>query len=99
MTLEEIEALISIMYIHKANKMKNMHFKSLWSKDYGLPIVIETMSRNRTMEILQYLRFDLKTRLERLETDKFAHIFEVWNTFIGNCQLSYVPGPYLVVDE
>ena len=63
-TLEEIEALIGIMYIREANEMKNMPFKSLWSKDYGLPIVIETMSRNRAMKILRYY-FDLKTTRQK----------------------------------
>ena len=49
---------------------------------------------------MKYLRFDIKsTRTERLKTDKFALISEVWNKFILDPQTCYNPGAYITVDE
>ncbi|XP_049294418.1 uncharacterized protein LOC125769653 [Anopheles funestus] len=58
------------------------------------------MSRNRFREIMKFLRFDEKsTRSERLQTDKFALISDVFSRYVSNCQSNYVPGPNISVDE
>ena len=49
---------------------------------------------------MKFLRFhDKSTRDERLKTDRFAMIREVWDKFIQNCQNCYIPDEYLTVDE
>ncbi|XP_043498666.1 uncharacterized protein LOC122521970 [Polistes fuscatus] len=41
----------------------------------------------------------LNQRNQRLQTDKFAMISEVWYKFIDNSQNCYKPGPYITIDE
>ena len=58
------------------------------------------MSRNKFAEILRLIRFDKKNeRSQRLQTDKFALVSEVWNKFIENSQMCYKPGAAITVDE
>lgn len=100
MTLDELEAFLGIWYVRGASGAKGLAVKSLWSTKWGLPLCKMAMARNRFLEILKYLRFDIKsTRSERLKHDRFALISEVWNKFISNCQVCYTPGPYITIDE
>ncbi|GFV11364.1 piggyBac transposable element-derived protein 4 [Trichonephila clavipes] len=49
---------------------------------------------------MKFLRFDKKTiRSERLQTDKFCFISEVWKKFIENSIICSKPGPYITTDE
>ncbi|CAK1600205.1 unnamed protein product [Parnassius mnemosyne] len=49
---------------------------------------------------MKYLRFDLrKTRNTRLYTDKFAMVSDIWNKFIENCEMCYIPGENMTVEE
>ena len=43
--------------------------------------------------------FDLSTKSQCLQSNKFALISEVWHKFIKNSQNCYKPGAYLTVDE
>lgn len=38
-------------------------------------------------------------RSERLRTDKFVHIAEVWNRFITNCRAAYKPHENITIDK
>lgn len=74
--------------------------RDCWSKNFGIPAIMSTMSRDRYQELMGYLRFDNKdTRLERSQTDKFAAISDIWQRFVQNCVLSYNPGQHITVDE
>jgi hypothetical protein len=58
------------------------------------------MSRRNFTEILRFLRFDIKNQREqRLKSDKFAMVSDVWNKFIENSQSCNKPGPYITIDE
>ncbi|CAH2084541.1 unnamed protein product [Euphydryas editha] len=58
------------------------------------------MSRDGFREIVKFLRFYVRsTRTQRLTTDKFGLISEVWYNFISNAQSCYTPGPYITIDE
>ncbi|XP_062865170.1 piggyBac transposable element-derived protein 4-like [Trichomycterus rosablanca] len=71
-----------------------------WSENYAVPAIKETMCRDRYKEIMRYLRFDNKdTRAERVKTDRFAAVSDIWQRFICNCHLCYVPGQHITVDE
>ena len=88
------------MYVRGAIGCRNIELHSLWSNKWGTEFFKNAMSRDRFLEILRYLRFDIRaTRRARLETDKFALISEVWYDFIQNCQNCYIPGPYVTADE
>jgi len=49
------------------------------------------MTRDIFLEIMRYLRFDLKTERRRnLLHDKFARASQLWNNFISNCQKAII---------
>ncbi|GFX59400.1 piggyBac transposable element-derived protein 4 [Trichonephila clavipes] len=58
------------------------------------------MTRDRFREFKKFLRFDKKTtRSERLQTDNFCFISEVWKKLIENLITCYKTGPYITIDE
>ncbi|GFV89777.1 piggyBac transposable element-derived protein 4 [Trichonephila clavipes] len=58
------------------------------------------MVRDKFRELMKFLRFDKNTtRSERLQTDKFCFISEVWKKFVENSITCYKPGPYITIDE
>lgn len=72
----------------------------MWSTKYGKPIVSRMMSRNKFKHIMKYLRLDDKnTRSNRVSTDKFCMVREIWELFISNSQSAYKPNKHLTVDE
>ena len=96
----ELDAFLGVLYLRSATESKGMDIHLLWSEKYGFPFIKNVMSRNRFVEILRFLRFDDKSsRSQRLKTDKFACVSEVFYAFDANCQSAYVPGPYISVDE
>lgn len=86
MTVAELEAFIVLLYIRGAQGAKNMDVDNLWSEKWGFPFFKETMSRNRFMEIMKFLRFDKKeSRRVHLQHDKLALLSATWVKFIQNC--------------
>lgn len=99
-TIEELEAFLAIIYVRGAIGAKCLDLDALWSVKWGNDFVKATMSRDRFREIMKFLRFDVRsTRTQRLTTDKFGLISEVWYNFISNAQSCYTPGPYITIDE
>ena len=89
-SLHELDAFLAIVYARGAHKAAKIKVHELWSKLWGIPIISETMTRNRFVVIMKFLRFDHKqTRSHRLATDKLALISTVWHTFVGNCLRHY----------
>ena len=100
MTLEELEAYIGILYARGAYGAAGLDRRDLWCNKWGPSFFRNSMARNRFLEISKYLRFDMKsTRAERLASDKFACVSEVWNKFIENSQMCYTPGENICIDE
>ena len=59
----------------------------LWASHGDARCISQTIPRHRFLEIVGYLRFDLKTERRRnLLHDKFALASQLWNIFISNCQ-------------
>ena len=57
-----------------------------------------TMSRWRFLDVIKYLRFDVKSERKRqLETDKSCLASSIWNSFTENCQKSYNPNSNITV--
>ena len=66
----------------------------------GCPLFNATMPRWKFLEIMKYLRFDLKTKWRRnLEKDKFCLAILLWNPFIENCQKAYNSNVNIPIDE
>ncbi|XP_054729834.1 uncharacterized protein LOC129238721 [Anastrepha obliqua] len=86
LSLDELDAFIALIYARGAYNMSHLDLDILWSEDWGPPVFNKTMSKNRYKEIMEYLRFDMRsTRSVRLANDKFAMISDTWKKFIDNC--------------
>ena len=100
LSLSELKAFISLLYVRGALCGKNPPILELWDKNWGVLFFPETMGKNRFCEIMRFLQFDLRnTRLSRLQTNKFAMISAVWDKFVENCIVCYKPGKNITVDE
>jgi len=99
-TLDELDKFIGLVICRGIIGGRNLPLKSMWNISWGCPLFNKTMARTRFLEIMKYLRFDLKTeRRQHLATDKFCLASQIWNPFIENCQKSFIPSPYVTVDE
>ena len=77
LSVEKLQGFIRLCIIRGVIKGRNV--------DYGKPVFGETMSRNKFLCILRYIRLDdKKTRPRRRLQDKFAPIREVWESVMGN---------------
>ena len=99
-SLHELDAFLAIIYARGAHKATKIKIHELWNKLWGIPIISETMARNRFIEMMRFLRFDNKqTRSHRLATDKLGLTSTIWNTFVENRLKHYRPGTNITVDE
>lgn len=99
-TFEEIIGFIGVVFFAGVQKDSRLPISELWSKERGRPIYNATMSRNRVYLLLKNLRFDDRmTRSTRKANDKLAPIRELWELFLSKLKSSYIPGPYMTVDE
>ena len=99
-SLGELEIFLGLVIARGFLGARNLPLKSMWSKEWGVPLFSNSMPRDRFLEILRFLRFDKKEeRSERLKNDKFALVSSVWNSFIDNCIKAYKPDVNLTVDE
>ncbi|KAJ8876547.1 hypothetical protein PR048_020992 [Dryococelus australis] len=99
-SLMEIDSFIALLYAHGFNCAKGLEVDSLWSTKWGPQFFRDPMSRDRFREIMKFIRFDLKDqRSARLVKYKFALVSEVWDSFIENCLLCFVPGANITVVE
>ncbi|XP_070400472.1 piggyBac transposable element-derived protein 1-like isoform X2 [Nothobranchius furzeri] len=95
----ELMAFISVLFA-KAVMCQVGAMVDCWSENFLIPAVKETMSRDRFTSIMANLRFDTKdTRAERVKTDKFAAMSDVWSRFTKNCAASFSPGQHITVDR
>ena len=76
--LSEIKAFISLLYVPGALCGKKRLILDFWDKNWEVPFFPETIDRNRFCKIMRFLRFNMRrTRLSRLQTDKFGLISTV----------------------
>lgn len=96
----KLYAFLGLLYARGAYEANNLDVSLLWSGEWGPLFFSETMSRSNFQEIMRFIRFDKKhERSQRLKSNKFALISEIWDRFIENSQNCYKPGAYLTVDE
>ena len=99
-TLDELEKFLGLLIARGLIGGRNLPIKSFWCKNWGNAFFKNAMSRDRFLEILKFLRFDIKSeRRARLINDRFALASSIWNPFIENCQKAYNPHGYLTADE
>ena len=74
-SLHELDAFLAIVYARRAHKATKIKVHELWNRLWAIPIISETMARNRFIETMKFLRFHYKqTRSHQLATDKLALI-------------------------
>ncbi|XP_073696117.1 uncharacterized protein [Garra rufa] len=98
LAIHELMAFISILFV-RAIMCPVGAIVDCWSESFLVPVIKETMPRDRFISIMQHLRFDDKdTRAERVKTDKFAAISDIWTRFNKNCAESFTPGEHMTID-
>ena len=96
----EIWALIGLMILRGIYRGYREPVKDLWIIRSGRPIFTATMSRNRFELLLRILRFDDKSsRDERLKSDNFAAIREVFDIFNDRCRDNCALSSRVTIDE
>lgn len=99
-SLEELDKFFGLIIARGVTGSRTLPLKSMWNSEWGCPLFSKTMARNRFLEILKYLRFDIKSeRRQRLAENKFALASDIWYPFIDNCQKAFVPDCCVTVDE
>lgn len=99
-TKSQLWAFVAILFARGAYEAKNLKCSYLWSAKWGPAFFAQTMSRDKFIDILRFIRFDKKNeRSERLKTDKFALISKIWEKFIENSQACYKPDANITIDE
>jgi len=85
--MRELKAFIGLLYYAGWAK-KNSLYK--YFSAHSLPLFRNTMTMRRFIILSSCLLFEDKTTSdERIKTDCFTHIREIWNLFIENCIQHY----------
>ena len=100
LNLDTLDKFIGLIICHGIVGVRNWPLKSLWNSDWVCPMFSKTMSRDDLAQKMSILRFDVKSeRRDRIEHNKFCLASYIWQSFIENCQKSYIPSQNLTVDE
>lgn len=98
--LRTLEKFIGLVITRGVVGARNWPVKEMWDTKWGCSVFSQTLGRDRFLEIMKSLRFDIRTERRRnLETDKFCLASTLWNLFIENCKMAYTPNQNLTVDE
>ena len=98
----EMYATFGILIIAGALKANRESIHFLWTKKslFSRPIFPASMSRDRFVSIIRFIRFDdFTTRIERRKLDKLAPFRNVFEKFVAHCKENYLPNSHLTVDE
>ena len=98
----EMRSFFGLLFLSGVLRASREPISSLWNEEevFQRSIFPATMSRNRFLQILRFIRFDDKSsRAIRLETDKLAAISEVSNMINIRLRQCYYPSESLTVDE
>lgn len=96
----EIKALLGIMIFSALHKDNSLNTAIMFDPSVSGNVYRACFSEKRFQFLLDCLRFDDKTtRAERVATDRFAPIRDLWEAFMKSCIDNYEAGPYLTIDE
>lgn len=99
-TIEELRALLGLLYLAGVQRNNHRHTHELWSYEFGSSVYRATMNENRFLFLGTCLRFDDKTtRPQRKESDNMAAVRDIWDMFVANCRNLYTPFEYCTIDE
>nr|XP_031836323.1 piggyBac transposable element-derived protein 3 [Nomia melanderi] len=98
----EIDAFLGILLLAGRFRESRERKRDLWRKNeaFSRPFYAATMSRDRFVDILKYIRFDdSATREERKANDKLAPLRDVTSMFTANCRDSYAASSVGSINE
>lgn len=99
-TEAEMMAFVGLLLEAGTTRDGGRYLMELYDDARGNALFKATMSAERFKQVLRFLRFDDKaTRNQRRQVDKLAAFREVWELFVRNFQLNYVPSAYTTIDE
>ena len=99
-SLDELEKFLGLVIARGVIGGQTLPILSKWNRLWGCALFSKTMPRHRFLEIMKYLRLDLKSEKRRnQEKDKFCLASFSWNPFIENCQKAFRPNANITVDE
>ncbi|XP_045763663.1 piggyBac transposable element-derived protein 4-like [Maniola jurtina] len=99
-TETEIWALIGILTLTAVMKDNHLSAGELFNASFSGSRYVSVMSRERFEFLLRSLRMDDKSlRATHRQEDAFIPIRKIWEIFINQCRLNYIPGTHLTVDE
>ncbi|CAD7079676.1 unnamed protein product [Hermetia illucens] len=104
-TFEDIDtptlrAYIGLLILAGVYRSNNEATESLWDAEIGRPIFRAVMSNKTFKKISRFIRFDDRsTRSSRRETDKFAPIRELWDSWVDILPKLYNPQKNITIDE
>ena len=99
-SFDELEKFLGLIIAQENIGGQTLPILSVWNRLWGCALFSKNMPRHRFLEIMKYLRFDLKSERRRnLEKDKFCSASSLWNPFIENCQKAFRPNANITVDE
>ncbi|KAF2900227.1 hypothetical protein ILUMI_05959 [Ignelater luminosus] len=91
MEIKALKGLLGMTGVYKVSHQSNR---------FGIEIFRLAMSIQRFRCLLRCIRFDDKTTREiRRETDKFAAIRDVFESFAHNCETAYHMPEFVTIDE
>ena len=97
--LISFKAFIALLYWRGANHDQAIPADDLWCED-GSPFYSSVMSRSKFKQWLRFLRFDDRdTREQRIVTDTFAAISEIWNEWNERLPQYFKASHCVTVDE
>lgn len=96
----EIRAFIGLLTLTAVMKHNNLSTDELFDPTFSGTRYISVMSKERFKFIVRCLRMDDKTLRSILRpNDAFVPARNVWELFIKQCQINYIPGSEVTIDE
>ncbi|CAB3232682.1 unnamed protein product [Arctia plantaginis] len=96
----EVWSLIGILTLTAVMKDNHLSTDELFDASFSGTRYVSVMSRERFEFLLRCLRMDDKSLRPTLRSDDaFVPVRNIWEIFINQCRLNYVPGSNLTVDE
>ena len=98
--LVEMKCFIGVLIMSGIRKDNHLRAKEMFSSVYGCSFYKSLFSQKRFEFLIRAIRFDeAVSREQRILTDHFCLIRDLWESVIGNCTAYWIAGPVVTVDE
>lgn len=97
----EMKAFVGLLIVAGVMRSSHLNFQDLFDEgDLASDFFRMTMSYQRFLFIIRCIRFDdIRTRKERVLTDKLAAIRDLFENIVSKFQQYFTPSEYVTIDE